>query len=161
MTEPPPITSANALKCLQEKAPLREKQINDIESKSKTTMPRHYCPDCGDTYGPDKVWCPLCGCEIEREPEKAAPPESPPTSTPSESPPMGVKKIIQLIACLLGRHEWKEVSRQVNGIGFLDECQKCGRGRGMNWLGMLSHPVNMTRKQMKEWRAEAESEQAR
>ena len=58
-----------------------------------------------------------------------------------------------LLGCLFG-HKWKRVSTQANGIGFLDKCEKCGKGRYLNWCGHGSFTGTRSREEMIEWEKE-------
>jgi hypothetical protein len=60
------------------------------------------------------------------------------------------------IKCLFGKHRWKRVSIQANRIGFLDECECCGRGRYLAWAGHASTVGTLTREEMKVWHRDAD-----
>ncbi len=60
-------------------------------------------------------------------------------------------RLVERFQCL-GRHQWRRVSTQPNGIGFLEECEKCGRGRFLSFEGHASFTGSLSRKEMREWR---------
>jgi hypothetical protein len=68
-----------------------------------------------------------------------------------------MKKLILRFKCL-GRHKWKRVSTQPNGVGFLDECERCGRGRFLNFAGHASSTGSLAVEQMKEWHEVADNQ---
>lgn len=53
--------------------------------------------------------------------------------------------------CMFGFHSWVRVSVQHNGIGFMDECPHCGRGRYLAWAGHASSIGRLSKKQMVQW----------
>lgn len=60
--------------------------------------------------------------------------------------------------CFFGRHEWERQSTQYNGIGFLDECKCCGKGRYLHWAGHGSSVGTLTKEQMQAWHRDKESQ---
>lgn len=63
-------------------------------------------------------------------------------------------KLTKLL-CWLGRHKWKRVSTEHNGIGFLDECACCGRGRFLAYAGLASTTGTISKKELQKWHHEA------
>jgi hypothetical protein len=61
-----------------------------------------------------------------------------------------IPRLVLRFRCL-GRHQWKRVSTQHNGIGFLDECTKCGRGRFLAWAGHASTTGQISAAEMQQW----------
>ena len=64
-------------------------------------------------------------------------------------------RLVLRFRCFIGRHDWHRVSTQPNGIGFLDECTRCGCGRYLNWLGVASETGELSATQMQQWRSES------
>ena len=61
------------------------------------------------------------------------------------------------IACFFGRHKWLRITTQPNGVGFLDECLHCGRGRFLAWAGHASTAGKLTKKELQAWHHEAKN----
>lgn len=59
------------------------------------------------------------------------------------------------IKCFFGRHAWVRLNTEANGIGFLDECRVCGRGRFLVWLDYASTAGTVTKDQLQAWKKEA------
>lgn len=59
------------------------------------------------------------------------------------------------LACFFGLHKWKNVSKGRDGISFLDECDHCGRGRYLHFLGHASYTGTLNREEMEAWRRDA------
>lgn len=72
--------------------------------------------------------------------------------TVKETPDGGLS--IRALFCFFGKHQWLRVSTQANQIGFLDECEHCGRGRYLAWAGHGSSVGKMSAAQMQQWRKE-------
>lgn len=58
------------------------------------------------------------------------------------------------LSCFFFGHAWERIHTDRDGISFIEECQRCKRGRYLKFLGYASFTGEFTTDELEAWKKE-------